>query len=282
MGTARFAAAGLALLLAACAGVPVPAGVLGNRVTIAGTEYRAEWTLPPGEPAALLTLQHGFARQCSHLRQTARQIADRGLLVLCLDADMAHGNPALADGLAQALAGGWVGADGRALPARIIVGGHSAGGAFAARLGWKLDALAPARLLGALLLDPVAVAGFEDELQAVSAGGRRPVLALTANASGCNAQNNADPALRALRSGFVGLQLVDGSTHVDAEGGDSSWLATAACGQPLPANVELLRTLAAQWAADIAAGSPSAPFYPGGSFVDALVSRGAVRLIAPP
>ncbi len=270
------------LALAGCASVPPPAGVVDTRLTVAGADYGVEWTLPAGPPVALLSLQHGFLRQCSELRGTARQIAARGLLVMCIDADMARGNPALADALALALTTGLTDSGGRALPDRIIVGGHSAGAVFAARLGRQLDRLAPGRLRGALLFDPVAVPGFAEDLLALSAGGRRPVRAVTANASGCNAQNNALPALRALHGGFVGLQLVDRSTHIDAEGDDTSALAVLACGQPLAANVETLRTLAAQWAEDMARDVTTPAFYPGGSFVEGLRAAGRAASIDLP
>ena len=133
-----------------------------------------------------------------------------------------------------------------------------------------------------MLFDPVAAAGFGADLASLSAGGQRPVLAITANAAGCNAQHNAYPALRQLRhdalaggrSGFIGLQLTQGSTHVDVEGDDTSALAVAACsqGRPQPANVQVLRELAANWAQDMALGWRSASFYPGGGFVGELLA----------
>ncbi len=267
-----------AALAAGCASAPPPAAVPGRLqpgLQIGDAELPAEWSLPPGRPSALLVLQHGFARQCRHLRGTARQIADGGLLVLCIDAEMARGNPALADRLALALLDGAVaGPDGQPLPLRIAVGGHSAGALFAARLGQRLAALAPARLAGALLLDPVAADGFADALAAIAAAGR-PVLAVTANPGGCNAQGNA---LAALPAGALAVQLLDRSTHLDAEGSDTSWLAVAACGQPLPANVALLRTLAAAWAGDMAAGARTPAFYPGGAWLEPVLASGAARL----
>ena len=93
------------------------------------------------------------------------------------------------------------------------------------------------------------------------------MLALFANAHGCNAQLNAAPALRRVREdaleagreGFVGVQLTEGSSHADVEGEDSDWIAVAACGAPLPANVALQRTLAVQWAQEIARGVAPTP-----------------------
>ena len=251
-----------AAVLAACTTVPPPdPRQLELPLDVAGETLPAHWTLPtaaPGVPVALVLLQHGYARRCVHLRGTAAALRDQGLAVLCVDAPMAAGNPPLAAALAATLAGLQRLPDGRALPPAIVVGGHSAGAAFAVQVGAGLLRLAPERLAGALLLDPVAARGFEPALQAVSGDGRRPVLALLAPAHACNAQQNAALALRGLlpAAGFVGLAVGAGSgaTHVDAEGEDSDAVARWACGMPLPAQTAQLRTLAAGWALDIATG----------------------------
>ncbi|NHK98746.1 MULTISPECIES: alpha/beta hydrolase family protein [Rubrivivax] len=256
--------------LTGCASVPGPStgGITWSpALELGGRTYAAEWVLPAGEPQALLVLQHGFSRSCANLRETMRRIARQGLATLCVNADMAYGNPALADTMAAALLSGLVLPDGRPLPQRIVVGGHSAGAAFAARLGWRLDASAPARLAGALLLDPVPVPGFADQLRAVSHAGQRPVLSIAAAPDGCNAEQRATPVLRELhdeaaRAGHdsvIAFDMGPGSTHVDAEGEDSDWLGRTVCGTPSAAKVEQLRAVAAGWAADLAAGRvPSA------------------------
>lgn len=264
----RAAALLLVALLGACASPPPTRPALrAAALEIAGDPYPASWALPKGEPAGLMLLEHGYARRCEHLRTTAQRLADAGLAVLCIDAPMSGGNPLLADALAPALAALAVLPDGRAVPRAIVVGGHSAGAAFAVRVAARLRAIAPQRLAGALLLDPVAVGGFSDQLRAVAERGARPVLAIEANASDCNAHLSARPALlqlrdemiRAGRVGFVGVQLVDGSTHLDAEGEDSDWAAQLACGHPLPDNSARLRGLAAGWALAMARGEAPQP-----------------------
>lgn len=253
----------LTIGLTGCASVPGPtSGGIAPTLELGGQRYAAEWALPVGEPSALLVLQHGFTRSCANLRETTRRIAKQGLATLCIDADMSYGNPELADTMATALLAGLRLPDGRAIPQRIVVGGHSAGAAFAARLGWRLDAAAPDRLAGALLLDPVPVKGFAEQLRAISRAGERPILAIAAAASGCNAEQSAMPVLRELRAeslaagheGFVGVSMGAGSTHVDAEGEDSDWLGRTVCGTPLPANVERVRALASRWAFELANG----------------------------
>ncbi len=283
----------LALLAAADARPaqsPHAGAVVNASLNIGGKDYNVDWYLPEGPAAALITVQHGFSRNCGHVRGTATRLMERGLMALCVNASMAGGNPALAEALAAKLLSGITAPGGRALPERIVVGGHSAGGHFASRLGWQLNASAPQRLAGAVLFDPVAAGGsFTTNLMAISATGLRPVLVISANPSGCNANNNAYPALRQLRQdaigagrdGFVGLQLTDRSTHVDAEGRDTNALGVVACGQgrPQPSNTETLRTLAVQWALDQASGLRSESFYPGGSYVKGLIDAGDARII---
>jgi len=261
------------LLLAACASLapePVadPAGALvPATMAFEGTPTAAQWYLPAGDASALLVLEHGFSRSCGHLRGSSRSLMAAGLMVLCIDAPMAGGNPALAGALARQLALARAAPDGRTLPRHIIVAGHSAGAAFAAALGARLDELAPDRLAGALLFDPVATPGFEDQLRAISASGRRPVLAVLAPPHRCNAMSSALPALHrvhdearaALRDGFVGVRFAVGATHADIEGEDTDWLAALACGRPQAAQTARLRELAVGWARELARGRQPAP-----------------------
>lgn len=88
-------------------------------------------------------------------------------MVLCVNADMTAGNPEVVNKFASAIAAGTLTPpSGRAMPTKIIVGGHYVGGHFAGRLGAKLDELAPNRLQGAILFDPVANEGFTNNLKA--------------------------------------------------------------------------------------------------------------------
>lgn len=284
----RLLAFATAAALAGCATAqPVEpaarARIVYGTLAIGGADYAVEWYVPDATPVALMTVQHGFARQCANVRGTGLALADRGLLGLCVNANLAGGNPALAEALATTLLAGAT-APGVAQPQRFVAGGHSAGGHFASRLGWALAQQAPARLAGAVLFDPVAANdSFTTNVLAIAAAGQRPVLAINANASSCNAQNNADPALRAVAlaggDGFVGLQLIDRSSHVDVEGRDTNLAGTLPCGRPLRANTDALRTLAGAWAADAAAGTRDPAYYPGGSYVQGLVGAGQARPI---
>lgn len=283
----------IALLLAAAsvsACAQVPQQQVPGTLMIGGAEYDVSWGLPAAGPAiGLAVVEHGFTRRCRNIAGTLEALVAQGLMTLCVDAPLAGGNPALADALAAVLVAGVAPPDGSAMPERIVVGGHSAGGAFAVRLGFTLSQLAPQRLAGAVLFDPVAAAGFADQARALSDGGLRPIRTVSANPGGCNANNNSYPGLRAVQADaaaagndtFVGLQLTDRSTHVDVEGADSDLLAWTACrqGPPRRPNVATLRALGAAWAADLARGTRTPAYYPGGSVVEGLLQEARATLI---
>jgi len=286
----------LASIAAGCASVGVVPSADSMKETatvlaVGESPYLARWVEPDGPSRALVVMQHGFSRECRHLRGTAQRLARSGMLVLCIEASMAFGNPALAESVADALVDGVLAPADVPLPERIVVGGHSAGAVFASRVGWRLVQRVPGRLAGALLLDPVATGAFEANLLAIADGARRPVVAITANPGPCNAQQNSLPALRRLAAsnaraggeGFVGLQLTQGSTHVDAEGEDTDWAAVAACGQgpPTAANADALRLLAASWSTSMARGGDVATALGAEPAARRLVREGLALPIGP-
>ena len=277
---------------AANAQTDVEVEVRPAQVAVGGEVYDAIWYLPQQvEPAGFVVLEHGFSRRCENMVQTTLRVAQTRLVVLCITAPLAGGNTALAQALAADIAGGSLRLpDGGALPTKVLAAGFSAGGVFAARLAQALAAYVPQRLRGLLMLDPVGSAGLGQAIADASAGGTRPVLAITTNPSSCNAFNSVYPDLRQLASdlaaagqdAFVGLQLTRESSHVDFEGEDTDALASAVCGRARADNVEAARTLAAAWAADMVTGARSAAYYPGGRYVERLLNRGRAASIAEP
>jgi len=238
------AAGAAALLLAGCGATP-------HRFELAGSDHALHWWLPDGPAARLVVLAPGFARRCTHLQGLARDWAAEGMRVLCLDAPMAGGAPDTAAALAGWLAAGLPAPTGGEQAARVVVAGHSAGGAFALHLGARLQALAPARLAGVLLFDAVPGSHFAADLGQL-AEARVPLLALTATPHACNANAAAWPVLAAARDGGAPLELdppPPGSTHADVEGDDTDALAVAACGRPDAALVQRLHQRASAWLA---------------------------------
>lgn len=264
--------------------------VINAQLTVGGTSWNVDWYIPSTPAAALVTVQHGFSRGCGNYRDTSKRIMGRGLMVLCLNAPMSGGNPELAAKFADLIASRTLVAPGGvAVPANTIVGGHSAGGHFASAVGARLAVVDYPYLKGAVLFDPVAAEGFTNNLVAISANGLRPVYAVTANGGVCNQWNNAYGALRQIsntarnngRDGFVGLQLTSGSTHVDSEGNNTDFIGYTACLNlpPKSANTAYLRDLSAAWANDLARGTRDTNAYPGGTYVNTLISQKKAKTI---
>lgn len=231
----------LAALFLVLAAAGAHAGSAGYAIEVGGQEVEASWHWPDGPAQGLVLLQHGFSRRCANLRGLASTMAGAGWQVLCLNADMAGGNPRLARSFARALLQGRIAApDGGPLPQRWVAAGHSAGGAFATALAVAITASQPARVERVLLLDPVGVTTMPGA----------PTLALLAPPMACNARQQSLPALMAAPDAGV-YQMPPDATHMDAEGEDTDAIARAACkpGEPQPANVALLRALALHWLA---------------------------------
>ncbi len=257
-----------------CGGFSSSAGTCVNtQLTVGGTSYNVDWYLPNGTASALMLLQHGFARGCGNLRNTSKAIMERGVMVLCLNADMSGGNPGLGNQLGDLLHSRAVAPpQGKALPQKYIVGGHSAGGHFASAVGARLVALGYPHLAGAILADAVAADGFSSNLQAISAGGSRRVLEVAARPSVINMYNNSFGALVGLPSGFVGIQLVwsgyflgvpyGGSCHTDVEGDNGDVVGNLASGcTPASFQYKKLRELFGAWAADMGNGTTTPAYY---------------------
>ncbi|MBM9459495.1 hypothetical protein JK386_06240 [Nocardioides sp. zg-536] len=258
----------------ACTGYSSSTTTCTNTQTvIGGTSYSVDWYQPKATSNGLMLVQHGFSRNCGHLRGTSKAIAEKGLTVLCINADMTAGNPALA-----ATVGDWLTAraitppNGKPLPTAYVVGGHSAGGHFASAVGARLAANGYPQLKGAVLFDAVAAEGFSANLQAISAGGARRVLQVAARPSVTNLANNSFGALNDLDSGFVGIQLVwssyflgapiGGSCHTDVEGEDTDLVGTAgALCSPSSTQTQRLRDFGSTWARDLATGTTTAAYH---------------------
>ena len=264
--------------------------VINSQYVVGGTSYNVDWYIPSGPASALVTDQHGFSRGCGNQRDTSKRMMAAGVMVFCMNADVSGGAPRTAEALAEALVySGQSAPGGITIPYKIIVGGHSAGGHFASRLGWKLNQIAPDRLKGAILFDPVAAGGFSENIYGISQNGWRPVYAITSRSNPCNLFNNAHEALRNARNaaiangrdGFVGIQLTYRSTHVDSEGNNTDLLGPSACLQAAPKsyNTAYLRDLSSQWAFDIANDVKNPTAYPGGSYISTLQQWNAAKLI---
>ena len=246
---------------------------VNTQIVIAGESHSADWYLPTGTASALMVLNHGFSRGCGNLRGTSKAIAEKGVMVLCVNGDMTAGNPALAQALGDLMTQrALTPPSGKALPHRYLVGGHSAGGHFASELGARIDANGYNDFAGAILFDPVASGGFTANLEAISDGGARPVLAVTARPSVINLFNNSADALIGLSTDYVGIQLVwskyvlgvptGGSCHIDVEGENTDVIGVAgALCSPNATQTARLRDFGSAWAKDLATGTHTSAYY---------------------
>jgi pimeloyl-ACP methyl ester carboxylesterase len=247
---------------------------VNSNLTIGGTSYSVDWYLPNGTASALMNLQPGFSRNCGHLRGTSKSIAEKGVMVLCVNADMTGGNPGLAATFGTLLNSRAITPPAsKPLPVKYIVGGHSAGGHFASALGAQLTTLGYANLKGAILFDAVAAGGFSANLAAISANGTRPVLSVAARPSITNLTNNQFGALADLTNNYVGIQLVwekfnlgifpvGGSCHTDVEGENTDIIGTAgALCSPNSTQTARARDFGSTWAKDLANGTTTSAYY---------------------
>src|SRR6478609_7568690 len=246
---------------------------VNSQLVLSGTSHSVDWYLPNGTASALMVLEHGFSRGCGNLRGTSKAIAEKGVMVLCVNGDLTGGNPALAQALGDLMTQrALTPPSGKALPHRYLVGGHSAGGHFASELGARIDANGYSDLAGAILFDPVASEGFTANLEAISDGGARPVLAVTARPSVINLFNNSSEALVGLSTDYVGIQLVwskyvlgmptGGSCHIDVEGENTDVIGVAgALCSPSSTQTARLRDFGSAWAKDLATGTYTSAYY---------------------
>lgn len=232
-----------------------------------GERLEAEWALPAEDTdaAGLVLLQHGFARRCANLRPMASALAGSGWATLCLNGDMARGHPALAAAWARRLLDTerpLALPDGRALPARWIAAGHSAGAAFALTLAAEIERLAPGadRLAGVLMLDPVFSGPRPEPILRPL---RLPALAILAPPGPCNAQGQAGAALEAEKADGAAVRLLafEDGTHLDAEGEATDRLAIWLCrqGPPRASAVQATRQAVVQAARAMARSSDAQP-----------------------
>jgi hypothetical protein len=246
---------------------------VNSQLMIGGSSYSVDWYLPNATATGLMLVQHGFARNCARQRNTSKAIMQKGLMVLCVNANMSGGNPTLGNALGDLLTSrGFTAPGGKAIPTKYIVGGHSAGGHFASVVGARLAANKYAGLRGAIMFDPVASDGHGANLQAISAGGTRPVLSVAARPSLINLFNNSFGDLRALANTFVGVQLVwtgytifgpyGGSCHTDSEGDNGDAIGNIASGcTPSTTQTARLRDLSSNWASDLIKGTRTTAYW---------------------
>lgn len=266
------------------------------------TTTDARWAFPDDvTPAGMIWLQHGFARTNDNVADLMRRYAARGYVVVAPSfgafGTCAINAPALHTALAAVIAGSpsptsalQVSANAAraalslpplTLPTKIVLSGHSAGGALVSAVGGALvsnpDVAVSSRLKGIVLLDPVENADNEmaanlPKLKSL------PVLTISGGNSSCNANSSGTNVLLPTRTGFAGVRLPSGC-HCDAEADTTDALCTLVCGTPQQKNKDALRDLAVDWANGMLKGAPIADVYPGGTAYEKLLTAGTITTL---
>lgn len=304
--TALMAAAGL-LAVASLAACEPTYTVKDTEVSLAipcsgTTNIDARWAFPDGvTPTGMIWLQHGFARSNDNVADLMRRYAARGYVVVnpslsgfgtcAINAAATHtalasviaGSPSPTSALQVSAnaARANLGLPALTLPTKIVLSGHSAGGAAMTAVGGALvsnpDPAVSSRLKGIVLLDPVenadnAMAANLPKLKSL------PVLTISGGNSSCNANSSGTNVLLPNRTGFAGVRLPSGC-HCDAEADTTDILCTLVCGTPQQKNKDALRDLAVDWANGMLKGAPVADVYPGGETYQELLTAGTITTL---
>ncbi len=245
---------------------------LGNGVVVS-----ADWYFPPGKtaPKGLIYLQHGMLASASFYTATAAYLAEKTHSIVVaptltwnvFDTDnfpltLPATHRAIADLFsgdrealtASARQAGWR----NALPTRVVLVGHSAGGGLAAGTArYMVERGLAGDLAGVVMLDG---AGQYGVLRADLAKIPRsiPVYNLAATPGAWNNRGHASQRLNQVRPGMFTGVLVRGGHHSDSMQSTSGlvqFIAYLATGFSSPWNVEANEILSAGWINDMLDGT---------------------------
>lgn len=255
--------------------------IQSGKVKFGTSSYNADWYLPTAQPSGLVYLQHGFQRDKKRLKDLGSSLMSKGLMVLAVNVGVTGGGSGVAPNVANAFVQNQLTPpNGYLMPPNVVLAGHSAGGLHVTLVGRELVNRGYSALKGVILFDPVdANNRFASAAQAIVNQGL-PLLAITANPGSCNSNNNTEPALKGLVGpSYVGFKLINRSAHFDAEGTSSDWLGRTLCGASQAANIEALKTTAGAWALDLVNNTITPDYYPGGAYLQNLLSGNQAKLI---
>ena len=269
-----------------------------------GTGYTVEatWYFPNSDepPAGLIYLQHGGSRQDIHVAALAQQLAERTNSIVVTPTISSNGwdrfymqneitEQAVA-GLFQgdrvALTASAAAAAGHSvdLPQQFVFAGHSLGGSLvSAAAGHLAKADKTADLKAVILFDRNG-----DDFNATASLNNLtgthavPVRLISSPPCACNTWGIGTMlSLSTQPENFMAIVL-NGGTHLDAEGASTDLLGLAGCWQatPPPSNVMAVQTLAVDWITDAFTGSQTGVYDPVGSIVSLDGGRTAEVFVA--
>lgn len=280
------------------------------RCAIATYTVETDWAFPSTTPKGLVWLQHGFTESKDDYDEMARKTAESGFVAMATtlptadlfgctvenlgnNTDFLNNVAAMLAGLGDtnsalgrsyADAATKAGRGGLAMPSKLLISGHSAGGEAVLYVANRLrtnHASTFARLKGLVLHDPVKsfIGNNTDSALDGLATTSLPIYSIAAPDNTCNNnQSGTDSVVAKLPGRFHGA-VISGGTHGDVFGGSMNSLEQITCGAPVAANTNVVRTLTFAWYADMVAGTANPAFYPGGGIYDALVSGGKITTL---
>lgn len=305
------------LIAAALAGAtacePAPtASKVSNTVAIkcAAATYSTptDWFLPAGTPKGLVWLQHGFTETKADWDEMGRKLSAEGYAAMATTLPTADlfgctvqnigNNTAYLNNVASMLSGmgsstsaigkSWAdatskaGRSGLAMPTKLTMVGHSAGGEAVLYVANRMRTASPAafaNLKGLVLADPVKsfIGDNTDASLTGLKGTTLPIYSMAAPGGSCNSEQSGTKALTSILTNrsFHGAQTTSG-THGDVFGGSVPGTVKLACGTPSAANVAATQSLTIAWLKDQTAGTTTATWYPGGANYQALVTAGTI------
>ena len=277
--------------------------VRSSTLQLGAYEVPADWYFPTDpDPERLIYLQHGFLASGRFYSYTAATLAEQTHSIVVAptvtsnffasDGFWIGGAPlqrAVADLFvgerdaltASAIAAGF---DGAALPQRVVIAGHSAGGGLAlAVAGYMVENGTIDDLAGLVLLDGVALGDASAVIDKIP--DYLPVYQIASPPYAWNMFGTTSDALAQARPGrFNGVELVGGS-HIDAMQGGNPLLQFAAylvAGFSQQQNIEAVKILATGWINDMFAGTHTGIYADPGDSIEIPTAAGTATAIALP
>src|SRR5215217_1624286 len=277
--------------------------VRSSMLQLGAYEVPADWYFPADpDPEGLIYLQHGFLASGRFYSYTAATLAEETHSIVVApsvtsnffasDGFWIGGAPlqsAVADLFggerdaltASAIAAGF---EGTALPQRVVIAGHSAGGGLAlAVAGYMVKNGTIDDLAGLVLLDGVVMGDASAVIDKLPDD--LPVYQIASPPYAWNMFGATSDALAQARPGeFNGVELVGGS-HIDAMQGGNPLIQFGAylvAGFSQQQNIEAVKILATGWINDMFAGTHTGIYADPGDSIEIPTAAGTATAIALP
>ena len=260
--------------------------VYEETVTLGGVSVDADWYIPSQPAIGFTYMVHGFGFGIlgrEMMREVSLEYMKQGIVVLAPTIDASGGNETLAYAVANQLIDNPPVSPEGPIPNAVVISGHSAGGLHASLVVKQMLLRGSNKIRGAVLFDPVDSGNkFEGAVDVIVNHPELPVLSIVANGGVCNLWNNTEDDIERMPRAYVGIKLLDRSSHMDVVGNDSTGVLGAIfCGGPIPSSENVARNYAfsSHWAYDMLTGAYTSDYYPFGGVLSTLLNDGKASLL---